>query len=523
MKKAQAKKRTRRESTDSTSFKLTSTHHPILYEINTRVLVAELSTAAGKKVALDSVPDELLDEWAEYGFDAVWLMGVWTTGETGLRIAREHEQLREVYRAVLPDCTEEDVVGSPYAVKAYSVSRTLGGKQALLSLRKRLEKRGMALVLDFVCNHTARDHGWVTKYPEYYIQGHDGEDGEKPDLFFRTGTSQGEKVVAFGRDPLFPGWTDTAQLNHFHSGMRGALVDELVNISALCDGVRCDMAMLVLSDVFERTWADRQRPDEADRAGGEFWTDAIQAVRARRPSFLFIAEAYWDLEWRLQQLGFDYTYDKRLYDRLLREGAGSVYEHLKADPVYQRKSVRFLENHDEPRAAASLSSEPWHMAAALVMSTVPGMVLIHEGQLEGRKVKIPVQLGRRPHEVPSTVLSSFYRELLTCLQHPTFRSGEWRLLEPRPAWSENHSWQNILAFWWRGKQGDRCIVVNYAPYSGQCFVPLMVEHFHTHSLEFRDLLGNATYTRERNALASKGIYFDLPPYGIHLFEVVPKQ
>ena len=82
---------------------------------------------------------------------------------------------------------------------------------------------------------------------------------------------------------------------------------ELERIATMCDGVRCDMAMLILPDVFERTWGRRPEP---------FWPRTIERVRKAAPSFLFMAEVYWDLEWELQQQGFNYTYDKRLYDRL---------------------------------------------------------------------------------------------------------------------------------------------------------------------------------------------------------------
>ncbi|MEK8171757.1 hypothetical protein NKH77_27515 [Streptomyces sp. M19] len=83
----------------------------------------------------------------------------------------------------------------------------------------------------------------------------------------------------------------------------------------------------------------------------EFWPRIIEDVRRARPGLTFIAEAYWDLEWALQRQGFDFAYDKRLYDRLLHDPADSVRAHLRAAPEYQRGLVRFLENHDEPRAA----------------------------------------------------------------------------------------------------------------------------------------------------------------------------
>jgi glycosidase len=498
-----------------------ATSHPLLYEVNSRVLLNELSSKRIERVTLGTIPEEILDEWAAMGFDAIWMMGVWTTGKIGLDIARSDEGLQRDYKLVLPDYTEEDVIGSPYAVKAYSVPASLGGNLGLLELRRRLRERGLSLFLDFVPNHTARDHQWVSKHPEYYVNGSEGEDTQVPEYYFKTKTSTGYSVLAFGRDPNYPGWSDTAQLNVLHPSARKAMLSTLKKIAAMCDGIRCDMAMLLLADVFAKTWGDRALPAGDGPVSGEFWSEAIRSVKEDFPTFKFVAEAYWDREWQLQQLGFDYTYDKKLYERLSREGANAVFDHLKAEPDYQRKSVRFVENHDEQRAAHAFSSESWHFAAATVMSTVPGMALYHEGQLSGAKLKLPVQLGRRQEE-GSPQVKSFYKKLLAVVSQPVFQSGEWKLLHVKPAWHDNNTWTDFLAFWWHEKDlGARLVVVNYAPHNGQCTIELPLESIDGSSIEFRDLMSTANYVRERSTLASKGMYFDLPGYGLHIFEVLP--
>ena len=155
------------------------------------------------------------------------------------------------------------------------------------------------------------------------------------------------------------------------------MIGELLKIAGQCDGVRCDMAMLVLPEVFEKTW-DVTVPRS-------FWPRATGKVRERFPGFCFMAEVYWDLEWTLQQQGFDYTYDKRLYDRLLKGDPRPVREHFLADMKYQEHLARFLENHDEPRAATVFSSEV-HRAAAVVTYFSPGLRFFHQGQMEGKSV-----------------------------------------------------------------------------------------------------------------------------------------
>jgi hypothetical protein len=508
------------KKTKNTPVGLREKTHPVLYEINTRVLIGELSLAAGKAITLGTIPESLLQEWERYGIDAVWLMGVWSPGPAGIAIARQDEGLRTAYRNALPDFTDADIGGSPYAIQAYEIPESLGGDRGLALLRERLAGRGIGLILDFVPNHTGCDHAWVRTHPEYYVQGSERDAEERPDIFFRAVTEKGPVTLAMGRDPAFAGWTDTAQLNVSHRGARRAMIQLLERIAGMCDGVRCDMAMLVLKNVFARTWGERATPEGEDHAEGEFWEEAICAVRARQPGHLFIAEVYWNMEWDLQQLGFDYTYDKTLFDRLLREGAGSVRDHLRAEMDYQKHSLRFIENHDEHRAASSLTSAPWVYAASTVIATIPGMVMFHEGQFEGRRVKLPVQLTRRPREEEAPRMKVFFAHLLNIVASAPFKEGAWRLLMPRPAWHDNYTWGNFLIFWWRHPSaGTRLVVINYAPLSGQCYVDVPLEDVSGTSIELRDLMSEAAYVRDKSGLASKGIYFDIQPYGIHIFEV----
>ncbi|HXX64224.1 MAG TPA: alpha-amylase family glycosyl hydrolase [Bacteroidota bacterium] len=499
--------------------------HPVLYEVNARVLIRELSDSSKDPVTLGTIPNALLDEWASLGIHAVWMMGVWSSGPEGIAIARSDESLRSVYASVLPGYRESDVAGSPYAIYAYEVSKHMGGEKGLKQLRTRLAERGIGLVLDFVPNHTARDHPWVKAHPEYYVQGHAGEEMERPDLFFPLKSKSGTLAIAMGRDPSYAGWTDTAQLNVGNRAARKALIDTLQDVSRLSDGVRCDMAMLVLKGVFEKTWSERSAVSGGSQAEGEFWDEAIKKVRSEFPNFLFIAEAYWNMEWDLQQLGFDYTYDKTLVDRLKHEGAGSVRDHLRAEMDYQKRSLRFIENHDEQRAARAFSSDPWLYTAATVIATIPGMVMFHEGQFEGRTLKLPVQLARRPAEDVSKRTKAFYERLLSIISAPVFQQGEWRLLMPRSAWHENYTWQDFLIFWWHSRSsGTRMIVVNYAPHNSQCYVDVPMDDIEGPMLEFRDLLGDAAYTRDKNGLSSRGMYFDLSAYGMHILEVAsPKK
>jgi hypothetical protein len=270
------------------------------------------------------------------------------------------------------------------------------------------------------------------------------------------------------------------------------------------------MAMLLLPDVFERTWGIATRP---------FWPWATAAVRSAAPQFLFLAEVYWDLEWTLQQQGFDFTYDKRLYDRLAHGAARPVREHLLAGLDFQDHLARFLENHDEPRAAATFDPDV-HRAAAAITFLTPGLRFFHQGQREGRRTRIPTHLGRGPAETPDASLAAFYDGLLACLRDPAFRDGDWQLLPVGPAWDGNGSDDAFIAFSWTGP-GDRrrLVAVNYAGHQSQCYVMLPWRDLDGATWELHDALGEATYTRDGASLSTRGLYLDVPAWGYHAFEV----
>jgi glycosidase len=484
--------------------------YPALFQVNTRVRLSELAAALGRTATLDDITDVELDRLAADGFDIVWFLGVWQTGEAARRVSKSNPEWLAEYRRVLPDFREEDVCGSCFAIRDYRVHEDFGGDEALARLRTRLQRRGLRLVLDFVPNHMAPDHAWVADHPDFFVAGTQAQLAAAPRNYCRVETGHGTRILAYGRDPYFDGWPDTLQLNYGNRALQEAMLGELERIARQCDGVRCDMAMLVLPEVFERTWGI---------SSPAFWPRVTDAVRAQVPDFLFLAEVYWDLEWTLQQQGFDYTYDKRLYDRLEHGHVRSVREHLSAGLDFQNRMVRFLENHDEPRAAATFTPET-HRAAAVITFLTPGLRFIHQGQREGKRVRIPVHLGRGPIEMFDGGLSAFYDGLLKYLKDPAFRDGDWQLLECRPAWDGNATWDAFVAFAWTGPDNARRLVaVNYADHRSQCYGTLPWPDLDGRTWRFQDLTGPAVYDRDGADLARQGIYLDMPAWGYHVFAV----
>jgi hypothetical protein len=487
---------------------MTGPRYPSLYQINTRVWLTELSRTLGRPATLDDIPDVELDHLARLGFDWIWLLSVWQTGAAGQRVSRNNPEWRHEFEATLPDLREEDIPGSGFAITGYTVHEQLGGDAALARLRERLRRRGLRLLLDFVPNHTGLDHPWVEDHPDYYIPGTELDLARAPENYTWVKRKAGDLLLAYGRDPYFAGWPDTLQLNYANPATQEAMIGELLKIAGQCDGVRCDMAMLVLPEVFERTWGKR---------APLFWPQATQRVREKSPGFCFMAEVYWDLEWTLQQQGFDYTYDKRLYDRLREGHARPVREHFHAGLDYQDRMARFLENHDEPRAAATFAPG-MHEAAAVVTFLSPGLRFFHQGQFEGRKKRISPHLGRGPNEPADPKLGEFYDRLLAVLRQPVVREGRWQLLECIPAWDGNWTWDCFLAFLWQGPAGERLLAaVNYAPNQSQCYVRLPVPDLAGVPWRLQDQLGTDVYNRAGDDLLAHGLYLDVPPWQSSVF------
>jgi hypothetical protein len=482
---------------------------PVVYEVDTWPWLTGIGQRLGRPVTLADLPDEVWDDAVPPGTDAVWLMGVWERSPAGLVVARANEGLQRAFHAALPDMRPADLVGSPYCVRRYRVDERLGGPPALSVARAELARRGARLILDYVPNHVAPDHPAVAEQPSWFINGTDEDIARSPDAWFRAAG----RIVAHGRDPYFPPWPDVAQLNAFHPELRAATVRVLGEIAEQCDGVRCDMAMLLTNEVFARTWGGYAGavPD------AEFWPSVIGELRATRPDVVLIAEAYWDMEWTLQQQGFDFCYDKRLYDRLAHEDAAAVRKHLAAGRDYQDKLLRFTENHDEPRAATAFPGGR-DRAAAVAVATLPGATLWHLGQFERRSTHLPVFLGRYPDEPADAGQREFYLRLLAVVDG--MRRGGWTLADCH-GWPDNPTNHDIMAWAWHDDVPHHLIAVNLSAHPAQGRVVLPWPALSGRRWRLIDLLDGQVFDRDGDELAGPGLYVDLPAWGRHLLAVTP--
>jgi len=403
----------------------------------------------------------------------------------------------------------------------YTLHTDFGAPEDLVEARRLLNEHSIRLILDFVPNHYGLDHPWIEEHPEYFIPGTEEDLKSNANRWVKLG----DKILAYGRDPYYDGWPDTVQLNYRHSGFREAQKNILINLTSVCDGLRCDMAMLLLPDVIHRTWGDLSNPNDGSQPVDEsFWLDVIPAVKKNHNSFTWIGEVYWDLEWELQQQGFNYTYDKRLYDRLVQKAPEPVRLHLHADLSFMERSVRFLENHDEPRAASEFPDEGQHKAAAIVTFCVPGMHFFAEGEAEGFKSKVSMHVGRRRPEEVNTSIFNFYKLLHTLRNQ--IKNSDFKICPVVKAWGGNGTWNYYIAWTMISPEDKILFVVNYGGTQGQCLVQFdhLLQNMSQADLEFTDISAKGeAYSRKKEDIQGKGMFIDLASYSYHIFRITENE
>lgn len=436
--------------------------NPHLIEINTRLFLDSMRKKYNQpEMTLSLIPDEEWMKIKHLGFDIVWLMGVWESSSVSERLAQDEEFLREFVKKHNLDIS--NIGSSVYSVKSYKLDPSFGFDWELKSLKEKLNSFGLKLFLDFVSNHMAIDSDISNDCIDCFVLGTRQDYENNRELFCEKIIDGKAYYVAHGKDPNFPAWKDTIQLNYFNPKTREMMINELLKISDMCDGVRCDMVMLLLNDVHESLWGWLNYRNGYKKPEREFWYEAISRVKEINPQFVFLAEVYWGLEWKMQQLGFDYTYDKVFYDRLKNMGPEEVRGHLRAEKLYQKKSVRFIDNHDEEPSIVSFNNKRKALAAAVMVSTVRGLRFYNDMQLKGVSIKIPVQIKSIDLERYRDIeVEKFYEKLLKIADHPAFHGGEWELCEVLPVDEKDRSFRNIIAYKWMQMRTIKIIVINYS-------------------------------------------------------------
>lgn len=483
---------------------------PKLYEINTRVWIKKF----GQNIKLSEVPIEYFQKLADIGFDFVWLMGIWKTPVENIEYAL-NPALKKEYDKCFPSWKKEDVYGSPFAIDSYQVNPFLGNFDDLLILKNKLNKIGLKLILDFIPNHFAVDSTTVKNSPKYFLNGDEELLKKDTSTYFRS-KFDNNIILAHGRDPFFPAWSDTVQLNYFSEETRSFMEEQLANISNYCDGVRCDMAMLSLNNVFQNTWPHIINKLNHKKPKNEFWEEAIKKVRKKNPDFKFIAEVYWELEPVLQNLGFDFTYCKFYLDMFLNNDVLSIKNNLNRGKIFNKRSVVFIENHDENRSAKVFKSKI--NSTIISFLTMPGMKLIYDGQLEGEKIKYPVQLGKTPDVKVSKQIKEFYDKILEIVNEEVYKRGTFNLITPHKIKAGDNSDENILAWYWKSDRKLMLTIVNYSTKNSNCKISLSTEKLPL-QIELNDKLTGSSVKIESKKLTEKEYPIKLKKYEGKILEI----
>ena len=476
-----------------------------IYQLNTRIFCIE------NGVSILQSPESFFFSEEVLASDAVWLMGVWSPSPASIEICKKHEGLDHEFRKALPDLQVSDLIGSPYAVYEYKPNPLIASHSLQLKqFRYKLNTIGKRLILDFVPNHLAVDSPLIDQHPDLFL--HKKEPNAtvcKNSFLHKNG-----RIYYYGRDPYYDGWTDTVQWDFSHPETLRLHTKIILELADLCDGIRCDMAMLPLEDVFKSTHGLPALP---------YWKDLITSIKEFRPGFLFIAEVYWNREYDLQQLGFDYTYDKTLYDRLKNRDGEGVRLHLEATEEYQNHSLRFLENHDEERAA-SIFGEFSNSNFAL-LCFLPGSILYHQGQSDGRKIKVPVQLGRYPKEPSDYLTENFYQRAFTTIQRRQNKNLEFEIFELKP-YSEEFPLKDCIVRSIVNREEKQIEILIFNSYSHEIMGALhlpenireILKDLNKKEFILQDIVSGENYSREKEVLL-RGIFIQLQAGKAHWFVV----
>ena len=325
-------------------------------------------------------------------------------------------------------------------------------------------QRGLKLMLDFVPNHVALDHPWVEAHPEFFIAGSAAELEQAPQNWCR------HRSKARHADP---GPWPRPVLRRL---ARHAAAELRQGAAAAGDDRRAAAHRRAV-----RRPALRHGHAAAARGLRAHLGPAQRALLAARPSPRCGSR---QPELRASWPRSTGTWNGRCSSRASTTPTTSacmtgcatlqaqpVREHLLAGLDYQDRLARFLENHDEPRAAGAFAPQV-HAAAALITYATPGLRFFHQGQLEGRRVRLSPHLVRAPDEPVDAGAGAVLRPAagrtaprrrcaMACGRCST-------AAKPGPATAAP---AQFIAWQWQGPgEAWLCAAVNYAPQPGQCFV-----------------------------------------------------
>ncbi|MCP4900127.1 MAG: alpha-amylase [bacterium] len=427
---------------------------------NAFVWLAQLSARFDRPISqLNDIPGEVLDELAEQGFSALWLIGVWERSHASERI--KHAM------------GDADAEASAYALRDYAIAEKLGGDKAWDELAERAYRRGIRMATDMVPNHVGIDGRWVVEHPDWFIgldsspfptytfSGPDLSDDDRVGIFledhyytksdaavvFRrvdrwTGS---ERFIYHGNDGTSMPWNDTAQLDYLRADVREAVIQTILHVARRSPIIRFDAAMTLAKKHFHRLWypepghggdipsragAGMSRSDLDEVMPKEFWREVVDRVAEEAPDTLLLAEAFWLLEgYFVRTLGMHRVYNSAFMN-MLRDESNDQYRQLikstlEFDPQILKRYVNFMSNPDEETAVEQFGDGDKYFAALTLMMTLPGLPMFGHGQIEGLAEKYGMEFRRpRWEEQPNEGLIARHAHQVFPLTHRRWQFAE---------------------------------------------------------------------------------------------------
>ena len=540
---------------------------------NTFVWLNQLSREYQRPIdRLDQVPDETLDQLAQWGFTGLWLIGLWERSDA----SREIKQMTG----------NPDAVASAYSLARYQIAARLGGDEAYDNLSRRCGSRGIKLASDMVPNHMAIDSDWVYDHPDWFIQADQppfpAYQFNSPDLSKRPGISinledhyysRSDAAVVFkhydhntgrtrfiyhGNDGTSMPWNDTAQLNYLDPEVRESVIQTILSVARKFPIIRFDAAMTLTKKHYQRLWFPQPGsggdiPSRADYAmtkenfdqvmPEEFWREVVDRVAAEVPDTLLLAEAFWLMEgYFVRTLGMHRVYNSA-FMHMLRNEENEKYRlliknTLVYDPQILKRYVNFMNNPDEKTAVEQFGKGDKYFGICTLLSTMPGLPMFGHGQVEGYSEKYGMEYYR-PYwdETPDQGLVDHHASTIFPLLHRRKVFAEVENFRLYDFWSDaGFVDENVFAYS-NLFQGHAALVVynnrfgdssgwikQSAPYlikdgnEGQLHQSDLADALNLQGnnddlVLFRDNNSRLWFLRNLGEIRERGMHFDLQAYG----------
>lgn len=432
----------------------------VLMAKSTLVWLHQLSTKYGRQITrLDQIPEEELDILASCGFTGLWLIGLWERSKAS--------------REIKQSCGNPEAAASAYSLHDYDIAETLGGWQALDTLRSRCAWRGIRLGSDMVPNHTGIDSRWIMDHPDRFLQldhspfptysfngknlshregvgifleDHYYDKTDAAVVFKRTDYNTGQdRYIYHGNDGTSMPWNDTAQIDFLNPEAREAVIATILGVCKQFPIVRFDAAMTLAKKHIQRLWFPEpghggdipsraehglSREDFNRLIPQEFWREVVDRCAQEAPDTLLLAEAFWMMEgYFVRTLGMHRVYNSAFMNMLKEEEnakyRSTIKNTLEFDPQILQRFVNFMNNPDEETAVAQFGKGDKYFGICTLMATMPGLPMFGHGQIEGFEEKYGMEYTKayRDERPDSDLVARHEREIFPLLKKRRLFAG----------------------------------------------------------------------------------------------------